>query len=100
MLHVENLKSARSGREVPNQFHIKDTEKRLDTFQSYDSMIVCVDWENETISFGEDWDYSVTTAKYRNQFMRNINVPGLSSREAIKNAIHEGKYHGFSVALV
>ena len=97
MLHVENLVSARSGREVPNQFRISDSNKV--TFQSYDSMIATIDHNTKTILIGEYWDYSVTTAKYRNQFFDREGFRGLASRDGIKNAINEGKYAGYAVIL-
>jgi len=51
---------------VPNQFIIKDNGKTW--FQSYDSLIV--KWEDGQVYLDEYyWDYSVTTGKYRNQFL-------------------------------
>ena len=66
-IKVENM-TGTSGREVPNQFIIQANEGRY--FQSYSSIIafkplsgpICLD-ENK-------WDYSKTTGKYRNQFLR------------------------------
>lgn len=36
---------------------------------SYDSVIVFLPNDESTIYLGEDWNYSVTTLKYRNQFL-------------------------------
>lgn len=77
-MRVQNMTNSR-GNKVANQFVITDEgrgangnfiEKR--TFQSYDSVIVVVTvWPDETrIELDVDkWDYSVTTGKYRNQFL-------------------------------
>ncbi len=76
---VENMKSPNSGHPVANQFIITEHGngalgnfgKRL-TFQSYNSIIAIITyWPEETrIELDENyWDYSVTTGKYRNQFL-------------------------------
>jgi hypothetical protein len=61
------MESPRTGRPVANQFIIADDHRMI--FQSYDSMIVDIDFFNSTITFGKNWNYSTTTAKYRNQFL-------------------------------
>ena len=90
MLSVQNMISNRSGRAVANQFIIFDDDKRVMTFQSYASPIVTIDRLNETITIHHDWDFSKTTAKYRNQFM-SIYFPRLSSADAIRAALEVGK---------
>ncbi len=66
---VRNMKSSKSGREVANQFIIKTDEGRY--FQSYDSVIVFKNYEDGITYLDEKkWDYSPTTGKYRNQFLR------------------------------
>lgn len=67
MLKVENMRSPRTGREVPNQFVIENGDVTL--FQSYCSPIVEIDRNTLTIRVYEDWNYSRTTSKYRNQFL-------------------------------
>ena len=62
---VENMKS-NNGNNVPNQFIIITTDGRY--FQSYKSIIAYCD-NNGRVTLGKDWDYSVTTGKYRNQFL-------------------------------
>lgn len=98
MLHVENLTSPRSGREVANQFRISGEGKTV--FQSYSSMIATIDYNHKAILIGEDWDYSVTTGKYRNQFFNQEGFYALSTKAGLQNAIHEGKCDGYTVALV
>ncbi len=73
---VENMTSPRSGRPVANQFQI-----RVDIgvyFQSYSTVIAFIpnDIDLGTAITGHiqldsnSWDCSVTTSKYRNQFLR------------------------------
>ena len=78
-MKVENMTSAR-GNKIANQFIITDEGRgalgnftRREVFQSYDSVIaVRTVWPDKTrIELDANrWDYSVTTGKYRNQFLR------------------------------
>ena len=73
-LKVENLEH--DGRKVPNQFIIwyEENNKQYKIFKSYESMII--KWENgRMVEVGKDWDYSKTTAKYRNK------ITSLSKKE-------------------
>jgi len=93
-MKVENMISSR-GNAIANQFIITDhgrgvlgnfTVRR--TFQSYDSVIATVTkWETETRTELDKntWDYSVTTGKYRNQFL------GETKKETEKK-IESGEY--------
>lgn len=78
-MKLENLTSNRSGKSVANQFILTeegrgalgnfDTRK---TFQSYDSIIAVITRWPDSVEVKLDatyWDYSVTTSKYRNQFL-------------------------------
>ena len=65
-ISISNMTSS-SGREVPNQFIIRTSSGVM--FQSYDSNIAFIPNDEEVIYLGRDWDYSVTTSKYRNQFL-------------------------------
>jgi len=63
------MTSPRSGNPVANQFIIHDDNGNT-FFQSYDSVIVKIN-ANGIVTLDEDtWDYSVTTTKYRNEFLR------------------------------
>lgn len=62
---VENVRSDK-GNKVLNQFIIKGKDWTL--LQSYDSPIVLN--KNGQIYLFKDWDYSVTTGRYRNDFLR------------------------------
>ena len=81
---VENMTSNNTGREIPNQFIIYNVTKELSftednkeihdlftgtMFQSYRSNIA---FKSSGKIFLDSyyWDYSVTTSKYRNQFLR------------------------------
>lgn len=65
-MKVSNFESS-NGNSVPNQFLIEGDGKRI--FQSYSSVIAIK--ENGKVTLDEKyWDYSVTTGKYRNQFLR------------------------------
>lgn len=67
MIKVKQLRSATSGRDIPNQFIIIDKDKTI--FQSYDS-IISIKWNDGDIFLDKTyWDYSRTTGKYRNQFL-------------------------------
>ena len=77
-MKVQNMLSS-NARTVPNQFIITDEGRgalgnftKRETFQSYDSVIaVRTVWpDNTRVELDRDsWDYSVTTGKYRNQFL-------------------------------
>ena len=58
-MKVENMTSSRSGREVANQFIIRDDTRIV--FQSYDSTIAIIDNSKEgaaKLTLGRDWDYN------------------------------------------
>ena len=76
-MKVENMTSNK-GNDIPNQFIITTTEEDIhgendvQYFQSYDSVIVRKTWKVNRWFIELDrnyWDYSVTTGKYRNQFL-------------------------------
>jgi len=61
---VENVRSSK-GNEIPNQFIIYGNGFTL--FQSYKSPIALI--KNGKTYIFKNWDYSVTTGKYRNDFL-------------------------------
>jgi len=68
-MKVVNMTS-RNGNKVANQFIIFDSEYTL--FQSYDTVIVktCFeDGKRQVYLDADNWDYSMTTGKYRNEFL-------------------------------
>ena len=75
-MKVSNMTSSR-GNDVPNQFIITDAVTDnggnighfRSVFQSYSSVIVAINHDGTTFLDTDKWDYSVTTSKYRNQFL-------------------------------
>ena len=70
-----------NGRAVPNQFIITEEGRgalgnfiKREIFQSYDNIIAIITyWEDGTTTTEIDeryWDYSTTTGKYRNLFLK------------------------------
>lgn len=66
-MKVKNMTNS-NGNKVANQFIITDGNK--ETFQSYNSVIAIRDYDSGEVTLDSYyWDYSVTTGKYRNQFL-------------------------------
>lgn len=63
---VRNMDSPRTGKPVANQYIIDAGE--MEIFQSYDSIIAVKTGGNVFLD-PQYWDYSVTTGKYRNEFL-------------------------------
>ena len=94
-IHVIPLKSPRSGRAVANHYVMASGNTVL--FQSYDSLIAEYNQESGILKLGRHWDYSVTTMKYLNQFLREYcylvyrKLPeGKSGADSIRKAIDSG----------
>ena len=94
-MKVENMTSSR-GNKIANQFIIRDEENEMsgnavEYFQSYNTIIVKRDKfragveKRQVWLDREKWDYSVTTGKYRNQFL------GETKKETEKK-IKSGEY--------
>ena len=89
-MKVENMKSERTGKAVANQFVITDNEHHATWFQSYASVIALVN--NGILYLDKDkWDYSRTTAKYRNAFVATYFNIKYASRDGIKDGVADGK---------
>lgn len=69
-MNIHNLRSPRSGRPVANQYVIMMDTKSY--FQSYASVVCCVDSQNQRITFGRDWNYSRTTLKYLFSYLKDF----------------------------
>ena len=87
--------SARSGEPIRNQYVIRTG--KLYHFQSYDSLVASYDASSRILTLGLYWDYSVTTMKYLNQFIRQYCHPvhmklplGKSGADSIRKAIESG----------
>jgi hypothetical protein len=66
MINVTNMQSS-NGNPVPNQFIIQD-EGNYTIFQSYNT-VIAKRVNGKVYLDINSWDYSVTTGKYRNQFL-------------------------------
>jgi hypothetical protein len=80
-IKVENMQSS-NGNDIPNQFIIKTEEGTY--FQSYQSIIAFIPNNGKT-QIGKNWAYSVTTGKYRNQFLGE-------TKEQTKAKLDSGEY--------
>ena len=86
-ISVKNCYSPSSGKEVANQFIIchRTPNGLREIFQSYNSVIAVRDQNGHVTLDRSKWDYSVTTGRYRNQFLgENIN----ETRRKIENGIY------------
>ena len=89
-MKVENMKSERTGKAVANQFVITDNEHDATWFQSYTSVIALVN--NGVLYLDKDkWDYSRTTARYRNSFISEYYNSEYASAAGIAAGFKEGK---------
>ena len=94
-MKVEQMINSR-GNGAMNQFIITDTNKLV--FQSYNSMIVELDYANNVITIGDDYNYSVTTGKHRNIFFNDYaNMPELATLKGLEKAIESGSYNGWTI---
>ena len=96
-MRVENIVSDK-GNMIPNQFVM--TNNNTIVFQSYESMIVTIDESTKTVLIGADYDYSVTTGKYRNIFFRDYapyELNGLKDLNTLRKAMKDGVYNGWKV---
>ncbi|MFA5300803.1 MAG: hypothetical protein WC389_21645 [Lutibacter sp.] len=93
-MKIQNMTSP-NGNKVANQFIIYEEGHgangnfiRRETFQSYSSVIaIKTVWNDRTdIVLDKDtWDYSVTTGKYRNQFLNE-------DKKTTEKKIKSGEY--------
>ena len=88
---VKNMTSS-GGNSVPNQFTIRIKSKDKNQvgydcvyFQSYGSIIAIKDYKGNITLDRDSWDYSVTTGKYRNQF---LNETKKETEAKIKNGTY------------
>ena len=83
LVKVSNMPSPRTGNPVANQFIISTPHGEI--FQSYTSTI-CVRENDGTVTLDENsWDYSVTTNKYRSEFLQE-------NTQKTRKKIHAGIY--------
>lgn len=93
---VRPVKSTRSGEAVRNQYCITVDGKGT-FFQSYSSVVAFTD--GDTLTLGKHWNYSITTMKYLNAFIREYVTYGALrgifgadvNAKAIRAAIDAGR---------
>jgi len=84
MIQVKNMENAK-GNTVKNQSIINDGKRLI--FQSYDA-IIAIKKEGKITLDKNYWDYSVTTGRFRNIFLRE----GIAeTRKKIKSGIYKLK---------
>ena len=93
-MKVTNITNGR-GRKVANQFII--TDGNVYTFQSYNSVVAVVDFDNSTITLGSNWNYSTTTSRYRNAFFQTLGLDELTDTASVRKAIKDGEIVGYKV---
>lgn len=93
-MKVTNITNGR-GRKVPNQFIIENGN--VYTFQSYNSVIAVVNFDNSTITLGGDWNYSTTTSRYRNKFFETLGLYEMDNTASVRKAIKDGEVAGYKV---
>lgn len=93
-MKVTNITNNR-GRKVPNQFIIENGN--VYTFQSYNSVIAVVDFDNSIITIGGDWNYSTTTSRYRNAFFEGLGLDEMSNTASVREAIKDGEVADYKV---
>ena len=86
----------KQGNAVKNQFIIDNGD--VTTFQSYNSEIVNINRKENTIVFYPDYNFSVTTSKYRNKFLSDILGVNIDTKTVAK-MISDGTYNSFTVTL-
>ena len=93
-MKVTNMTNSR-GRKVANQFVIENGN--MYTFQSYNSVIAVVDFDNSIITLGYDWNYGTTTSRDRNKFFSTLGLDELSDTASVREAIKAGEVAGYKV---
>ena len=88
-MKVENMRSVKTGKAIPNQFLIMD--RGCIWFQSYKSIIGIITPDNILLLDKDKWDYSRTTAKYRNAFVATYFNSRYASRDGVEDGIKDGK---------
>lgn len=93
-LKVKNMVSFTTGKPVANQFIIWGDNKAV--FQSYESTIAEIDYDSREIRISKDWNYSPTTAKYRNAFFSGY-FDALNNTKAIEKALEIARINGYAL---
>lgn len=95
-MKVKNMRS-NNGNKVANQFIIMDDEHNTITFQSYNSEIIRIDYHNGIITIFPDYDYGVTTGKYRNKFMRDYGFRDMDNKKGFEYYMKLGTIGNYKI---
>ena len=94
MLDVKNFTSE-TGKAIPNQFIITDGQTKA--FKSYDSIIVeqrgAGGGFDDVIIFGKNYNYSTTTSKYLNRFLKMLGYKEIANSRDREKAIEKGMFY-------
>ena len=94
MLDVKNFTSE-TGKAIPNQFIITDGQTKA--FKSYDSIIVeqrgAGGGFDDVVIFGKDYNYSTTTSKYLNKFLKMLGYKEIANSRDREKAIERGMFY-------
>lgn len=98
--NIYNLESNRGNR-VPNQVVTVSGNSELEretNFYSYSSFIIGINNKDKIISIGNDYNYSITTSRYRNKFLHEQGLYQIETLEGLNKAIEQGyiDYNGNS----
>ena len=95
-MKVRNMRS-NNGNKVANQFVITDDVHNTITFQSYESEIIRIDYHTETITVFPKYDYSTTTGKYRNKFMRDYGFRDMDNKKSFEYYMKLGAIGNYKI---
>ena len=92
MTKVANMTSD-NGNKIANQFILKEYNGDI-SLQSYDSLVCQLRKGglgfDRIVVFGRDWDYSRTTIKYVNKFLKDNGLDVLAGTKNIREGIERG----------
>ena len=94
-MKVTNMISPKTGCKVANQYIIKDKDNHKIWFQSYDTMIACVEYmgrAGEVTLIKGACNISTTTSKYLYLFLEGYTLiePAYNNKKGIKKLIEMG----------
>ena len=100
VVQVKNIDSPRTGKPLANEYVIverdSEGERRIHrvSFQSYQTTVAIVDFDDRRVIFGSDWNCSITTGRYRNEFFAHGQFDALVGRDNVKSALDRGFVEG------
>lgn len=86
-----------NNRPANNQYVLNDTENKIVSFLSYQSLIADIDKGKKEIRIYPDYKRSTTTTKHRNIFFRRNRLDGLDTTKDLDKAIKEGEFGEYKI---